>query len=86
MVSQATRAALRRHRINLIYYPSFSSREVFESNFYVNIDDYIKKKMEILDLFVSQKDRFYLSKSFIKIKAKEAGLTVGYNFAERFFY
>lgn len=83
-VYKATIAAVRNSNLSLICYPSLNSKEKI-SNLYVNIDKYIEKKIRILKLFVSQKQKIYMQRDFILRKAMESGLYSDSKFGESFY-
>ena len=59
-VSQMVRAINRNKDFGLAYFPSVDVTADFKANLFVDIDKYWHRKRDILNIFASQKDRWYI--------------------------
>jgi LmbE family N-acetylglucosaminyl deacetylase len=66
-VSEAMRAAVRGKAITLIEYYTPSTRHTWQPNMFVDITKKLDTKIELMQLFSSQLDRFYFSNQNIDI-------------------
>jgi len=69
---------------NLIFYESPSTCTNFSPNFFINISDYIAKKLEALRMHETQKDKPYMERDAILSKARFRGFQAGVLYAEAF--
>lgn len=83
-VFRATIAAARNSNAMIIEYPPLNSRANFKANMYVDITNYISKKVEAISTFNSQGDNWYTSEKTIRIRAENVGLDARCGFAEEY--
>jgi len=69
---------------NLIFYESPSTCTNFSPNFFINISDYITKKLEALRMHETQKEKPYMEKDVILSRARFRGFQAGVLYAEAF--
>ena len=80
-VAKAVKSANRTASASLITFPSQDIKIPFEANLYVDISKYFDKKLEILELYKSQKDKPWLQKD--TITARNIGTGVA-KYVEKF--
>ncbi|MFH2109396.1 MAG: PIG-L deacetylase family protein [Patescibacteria group bacterium] len=84
-VFQSTVAALRNMSVGaIILYPSANHRKSVETNLVIDISDFFTKKQEVLDLFKSQRNNWYLTPTFVSNFASSMGIQFGFRYAEGF--
>lgn len=66
LLHDITMTALRNSQASVLFYNALSKDAGFSPNFFVDITDVFEKKQEALACHESQKDKYYMQKSFIK--------------------
>ena len=80
-VAKATRSVNREQDMTLITYPSYNLTIPFDANMVVDITNYFSEKMELLEIFKSQKDEWYMQPT--TIKARSLGINMAH-YTEKF--
>lgn len=74
-VAKSVKSVNRNWNFNWLTYASYDLRASFQCNLFVNIDKYFVKKLELLKIFKSQKDKWYFAPHIIL--ARSIGTNVG---------
>lgn len=69
---------------NVLFYESPSTRASFSPNYFVDISDYIQKKIEALKMHKTQNRKPYMDEEVIKAKARYRGFQAKVRYAEGF--
>ena len=69
---------------NILFYESPSTRTSFSPNYYVDISDYIQKKVEALKIHKTQNRKSYMDEEVIRAKARFRGFQAKVKYAEGF--
>jgi len=69
----------------ILFYESAPPKSwAFSPNYYIDISGYMERKMEVLRLFESQRERWYMRPEVIRSMARFRGLEIGVEYAEAF--
>ena len=69
---------------SILFYESPSTRTSFSPNFFVDISEYIDKKVKALKMHETQKDKLYMGEDVIISKARFRGFQAKVRYAEGF--
>lgn len=68
----------------LFYLPTPPKSWAFSPNYYVDISEYMERKIETIKLFESQRDKWYMKPEVLRSMARFRGLEIGVEYAEAF--
>ena len=74
-VAKSVKAANRAWSFNWLTYPSYDLKASFKCNLFINIDKYFVKKLDLLKVFKSQKDKWYFAPH--AILSRSIGTNIG---------
>lgn len=74
-VAKCVRSANRTWNFQWFTYCSYDLRNSFQPNYFINLDNYFKRKMELLKCFKSQKARWYMREDVLI--SKSLGTNIG---------
>ena len=69
---------------SILFYGSPSTRVTFSPNYFIDISDFIDKKVEALKMHKTQEGKPYMDEEVIRAKARFRGFQAGVKYAEGF--